>query len=181
MRRPMYVCTTCSEHFTRRYSANRHNDKIHSGMAEIVPYIDYMAGRNSGQYLASQPSRYRSNQRYTPSNRNYQGNFGSGTVADTGVAPRAEYFVKGPFLPNASSYSSTTTSRQPTEAGSQFQESNPKIEELRLLLAHYASQEEARQILEWAKIGLRRGDEKFLNDKLQQLRALAKSQGWRPF
>jgi hypothetical protein len=89
--------------------------------------------------------------------------------------------VKGPFLPNASSYSPTTTSRQPTEAGSRFRESNPKIEELRLLLANYASQEEASLNLEWAKIGLRKGNEKFLNDKLQQLRALAKSQDWRPF
>ena len=88
--------------------------------------------------------------------------------------------MKGPFLPNASTYSSNTTSRQPREADSKFQESNPKMEELRLLLAHYASQEEARKILEWAKIGLRKGDEKFLTDK-SQLRALAKSQGWRPF
>ena len=126
MVRPMYVCTTCSEHFTRRYSAKRHNEKIHFGSAEFVPYIDYMAGRNSGQYLASHPSRYRSNQRHTPSNRNYQSNFGSGTVADIGVAHRAEYFVKGPFLPNASTYSSNTTSRQPRKLIANFKKATQK-------------------------------------------------------
>ncbi len=167
----MYVCTTCSQHFTRRYSASRHNSSLHFGRAEIVPYIDYMAGRNSGQYLASNPSWYRSNQRHTPSNRNFQGNFGGGTVADTGGSLRTDNFVQGRSLPDASTYLSTPTS----------QESNPKIEELRALLAEYTSPQEARKILEWAKIGLRRGDEKFLNLKLQQLRGFAKSQGWRPF
>jgi hypothetical protein len=176
MGRPMYVCATCSQHFTRRYSANRHNSSIHIGRAEIVPYIDYMAGRNSGQYLASHPSRYRSNPRHTPSNPNYQRYLGSKTVADTGGSLRTDYFVQGPSLPNASTYSSTPTFRQ-----REFQESNPKIEELRALLAQYASPHEAAKILEWVKIGLKQGDEKFLNQELQQFRELAKSQGWKPF
>jgi hypothetical protein len=51
-----YVCTACSEHFTRKFSGQRHNFNIHSGRSEIVPYIEYMAGRSSGQYLTSHPS-----------------------------------------------------------------------------------------------------------------------------
>ncbi|MGB6592108.1 MAG: hypothetical protein WBE68_11425, partial [Candidatus Nitrosopolaris sp.] len=59
MGRPNYVCTVCSEHFTRKYSGKRHNFNIHSGRSEIVPYIEYMTGRSSGRYLASHPSWYR--------------------------------------------------------------------------------------------------------------------------
>jgi hypothetical protein len=47
-----------SQHFTRKYSANRHNSNIHSGRSEIVPYIEYIVGRSSGRYLASHPSWY---------------------------------------------------------------------------------------------------------------------------
>ena len=59
MGRLTYVCATCSEHFTRKYSAKRHNFNVHAGRSEIVPYIEYMAGRSSGRYLASHPSWYR--------------------------------------------------------------------------------------------------------------------------
>jgi hypothetical protein len=46
MDRPSYVCTVCSEHFPRKYSAKRHNHNIHNGAAEIVRLIDYLAGRS---------------------------------------------------------------------------------------------------------------------------------------
>ena len=59
MRRPTHVCATCSEHFTRRYSATRHNLTIHKGIGEIVPYLEYLVGRNSGRYRPSHPSLYR--------------------------------------------------------------------------------------------------------------------------
>ena len=36
-----------------------HNLNIHKGRSEIVPFIEYMAGRSSGKYLASHPSWYR--------------------------------------------------------------------------------------------------------------------------
>ena len=45
----------CSETFTRRYSAKRHNNNLHYGAAEIVRLIDYLAGRSSGQYTANNP------------------------------------------------------------------------------------------------------------------------------
>ncbi len=51
MDRLTYVCTVCSEHFTRKYSAKRHNQNIDSGAAEIVRLIDYLAGRSSRQYM----------------------------------------------------------------------------------------------------------------------------------
>jgi hypothetical protein len=59
MGRLTHVCATCSEHFTRRYSATRHNLTIHNGRGEIVPLLEYLVGRNSGRYHASHPSWYR--------------------------------------------------------------------------------------------------------------------------
>ncbi len=77
MSRPNYVCTTCSEHFTRKYSAKRHNLTIHSnGGGEIVPLVEYLVGRNSGRYQASHPSRYR-----RPSKETRIHNFGHATAA----------------------------------------------------------------------------------------------------
>ena len=60
MGRPNYVCTTCSEHFTRKHSAKRHNITVHhNNGGEIVPLVEYLVGRNSGKYQASHPSRHR--------------------------------------------------------------------------------------------------------------------------
>lgn len=59
MGRLEYVCTTCEEHFTRRYSATRHNTTIHGNTAEIVSLLEYLVGRSSGRYRASYPFWYR--------------------------------------------------------------------------------------------------------------------------
>jgi hypothetical protein len=59
MGRPTYVCATCSEHFTRRYSARRHNLTIHDNRGEIVPLLEYIVGRKNGRYRASHPFWYR--------------------------------------------------------------------------------------------------------------------------
>jgi hypothetical protein len=59
MGRATYVCATCEEHFTRRYSATRHNRTIHKGIGEIVTLLEYLVGRSSGRYRPSHPSLYR--------------------------------------------------------------------------------------------------------------------------
>jgi hypothetical protein len=83
MGRPNYVCTTCSEHFTRKYSAKRHNITVHhNNGGDIVPLLEYLVGRNSGRYHASHPFWYRRNGK-----RIHQ--IGRPTVADyVGDAPR---------------------------------------------------------------------------------------------
>jgi hypothetical protein len=77
MARPSYVCTICSEHFTRRYSAQRHNNNLHYGAAEIVRLIDYLAGRSSGQYTPNNPFWFKRKIPY--------GDVGSLTIADSAV------------------------------------------------------------------------------------------------
>ena len=154
MSRPNYVCTICSEHFTRKYSAYRHNSNLHGGRSEIVLYIEYMAGRSSGQYLASHPSWFRK-QRQVIANRSYPSDYH--VIADTASSFRSETLLQ-PYpaaLPNLQ----TATVQQ-------------KFDELKILAAKFSFPQDARKILEWANIRLRQGDERFLNDKLEQFRVL---------
>jgi hypothetical protein len=159
MSRLSYVCATCSEHFTRKYSAKRHNFNVHAGRSEIVPYIQYMVGRNSGQYLASHPSWYRK-QRQLQVNRSYRSD---NRAADTASSLSPETLPQPYPLPDALPYSHTVTVQQ-------------KLDELRLLLGKFSSPHDAYIILELAKFNLRQGDERFLNERLEQFRMFA----WRP-
>lgn len=54
-----FVCTVCSETFTRKSGARRHNDSIHAGTALFVRFIDYVIGRIEGLYQPSDPRMYR--------------------------------------------------------------------------------------------------------------------------
>ncbi len=102
MSRANYVCTVCSEHFTRKYSANRHNSKVHGGRSEIVSYIEYMVGRSAGKYLASHPSWHRK-QRQLQVHRSYPSE--NYVVADTAGSFRLETLMQHYLLPNPSPYS----------------------------------------------------------------------------
>ena len=100
MSRPNYVCTVCSEHFTRKYSAYRHNSSLHGGRSEIVSYIEYIAGRSSGRYLVSHPSWHRK-QRQLQANRSYPSDIC--IIADTTSSLRPETLLQ-PYpaaLPNS--------------------------------------------------------------------------------
>lgn len=59
MPNPNYVCTICSQTFTRNWRGMVHRDNIHAGAGDIVRLIDYMIGRTNGQYLPGDPSLYR--------------------------------------------------------------------------------------------------------------------------
>src|SRR5215467_10744912 len=131
MGRPTYVCATCSEHFTRKHSAKRHNFNIHSGRSEIVPFIEYMAGRSSGKYLASHPSWFRK-QRQLQANRSYPSD--NRVIADRSFRP--ETSQRRYPLPDALPYSQTPTVQQ-------------KLDELRLLAGKFSSPQDAHKIVEW--------------------------------
>jgi hypothetical protein len=54
-----YVCTLCSQTFTRRWRGKTHNLNIHGGSSNIVRMIDYIVGRVNGAYLPSDPVLFR--------------------------------------------------------------------------------------------------------------------------
>jgi hypothetical protein len=80
-----YICTICSQDFTRKESGRRHNTNLHSGTATIVRYIDYIIGRISGHYLPSDPLLYRKNKKKKHTNissNNYDNGSGFKVIAD---------------------------------------------------------------------------------------------------
>jgi hypothetical protein len=129
-----------------------------------VPYIEYMAGRSSGRYLASHPSWYRK-QRQLQANHSYPSE--NHAIADTASSFRPETLQHPYPLPDASPYSQSHTIQQ-------------KLEELRLLLGKFSSPHDAHIILELAKFNLRQGDEGFLNERLEQFRMFDRHQAWKP-
>jgi hypothetical protein len=48
MGKPLYVCVTCSQDFTRGFDARRHNFKHHFKQAKIVSFLEYLIGRANG-------------------------------------------------------------------------------------------------------------------------------------
>jgi hypothetical protein len=160
----MYVCSACSEHFTRRYSGKRHNFNIHAGRSEILPFIEYMAGRSSGKYLPSHPSWYRK-QRQLQVNHRHQS---EPVASDTANSFRFQKLQR-PLPLNTAPYSQTATVYQ-----------LQKLEELWLLLGKFSSPQNVRVILELAKFNLRQGDEQFLNERLEEFRMLDRHQAWTP-
>lgn len=58
MRLPSWVCAVCSQHFTRKYSAKKHNFELHAGKGTIVRFMDYIIGRIDGKFLPDDPSRH---------------------------------------------------------------------------------------------------------------------------
>jgi hypothetical protein len=62
--RANYLCTLCSQTFTRKLSGEGHNLGLHSGMAPIVRFIDYIVGRIGGRYHPSNPLLFRHKNKY---------------------------------------------------------------------------------------------------------------------
>jgi hypothetical protein len=50
MSKVSWVCATGGQDFTRRCSANRHNNHIHYGNGIIVRFLEYVLGRTNGQF-----------------------------------------------------------------------------------------------------------------------------------
>jgi hypothetical protein len=157
MGRPNYVCTIRSQDFTRKFSGIRHNSNIHNGRAEIVRFVEYMAGRNSGKYHASHPSWYnrRSSFRNQPGLENL-------TIADDTSTFRYQNLQQPSPLP----YGSATTEQ--------------KLDEFRVLLEKHTSPTAGYKAFIWAKSQLSQGDDTYLNDALNNLRMRDKLQGRRP-
>jgi hypothetical protein len=51
--KPNWVCSNCGMWSTRKFSVKRHIINQHNGNASLVPYIDYLVGRQSGLYPPS--------------------------------------------------------------------------------------------------------------------------------
>jgi hypothetical protein len=51
MSKPNWACTGCGMYSSRRWSVERHILNLHDGISNVVPFVDYLVGRQSGFYL----------------------------------------------------------------------------------------------------------------------------------
>jgi hypothetical protein len=168
MRDP-YHCPYCHHSSTRRWNLDVHIRRKHGG--------------TPGRYLAS-------NHSY---NRNIQSHqFGSAIVVDNSIdnsfQPRyisQQTPLAGSGYPSENHViADTANSFWPENSQRHFPPAVPpypqtpavhqlrRLEELRLLLGKFSSPQNAYTILELAKFNLRQGDERFLNERLEQFRML---------
>jgi hypothetical protein len=191
MGRATYVCATCEEHFTRKYSAMRHNLTIHNGMGEIVTLLEYLVGRKSGRYRPSHPSLYRRR-------RGEKGipNFGHAqtAVADSmgdtfryrGLQQQGQYHhypqyqqqAPSPSIPLPSLPPPSTQDISPSQSmkttndqGTLSQETVLKIQELKRLVYKYAQYHHNPDVVIKCVTHFSiNGDNTLLDEKLEQLR-----------
>jgi hypothetical protein len=183
------VCATCSEHFTRRYSATRHNLTIHNGRGEIVRLLEYLVGRSSGRYRASHPFWYKRNKAQSSK-------LGAATIADSigdtfrprGLQQQTPFqSTPTPLLPPSASQPdppSPDFSPYPNERISQpihttndqvtrSQETMLKIQELKRLMYKYpqyhSNPDGVIKCVTYFSINC---DNTLLDEKLEQLRSI---------
>jgi hypothetical protein len=51
MSKPNWACSSCGMYSSRRWSVERHILNLHDGISNVVPFVDYLVGRQSGFYL----------------------------------------------------------------------------------------------------------------------------------
>ena len=168
MCRQSYVCTVCSETFSRKYSGKRHNNNLHYGAAEIVRLIDYLAGRSSGQYTANHPFWYK---RSNPYNK-----IGSATIADSvGDTGQPRYLPQQLPLGTSQYYPSPIYRPSPDDQnyGNGLSQKT-KLGELKKLVYKYPKfhNNSPDEIVRYAAYWSLNGDNKFLDEMLEQLRSI---------
>ena len=84
MGRITWVCATCAQHFTRFYSANRHNENLHNGGGQVVRLLDYMIGAINGKFQPNDPTAEQRRKKGTENNIIFGSN--SKMVKDTNRA-----------------------------------------------------------------------------------------------
>jgi hypothetical protein len=176
MGRPSYVCTVCSEHFTRKYSATRHNHNLHNGAAEIVRLIDYLAGRSSGQYTPNNPFWFKRHNPYD--------DVGSSVADSVGDAFQPRYIPQQTPLGTSQNGTNPMHTIHDQRYGNSFSETTTtklKIDELKRLMNKYPKyhNNDPDVIIQWAIHSCLNGDNTFLDDKLEQLRTMDRRlNGW---
>jgi hypothetical protein len=177
MGRPSYVCTVCSEHFTRKYSGKRHNKNLHNGMGEIVRLIDYLAGRFSGQYKPDNPFWYKRNNTYD--------NVGSSVADSVGDGFQPRYIPQQTPQGTSQYYTSPIHRPLPAMDDQRYgtglsRETIVKIDDLKRLANKYPQYcPNADGVLKFAIYNSINGDNTLLDNKLKQLRTIDRRlNGW---
>jgi hypothetical protein len=173
-----YVCALCSQDFTRRYSAYRHNRVLHHGQGTIVRMIDYVIGRIAGEYNPANPLAYSSRymQQASASSHLDETVFNPPLDARTSIAHNSSQALSSHTLHHNSEYN--PSNRQPNSKSEGPFFSTPKsgfttkLEEIeRVALTIYGADEGQRVIKEISLAVIQNGGKEEILDRcLEELR-----------
>jgi hypothetical protein len=177
MGRITWVCATCAEHFTRKYSASRHNDNLHFGNGLIVTLLDYIVGRASHQYLPSDP---RASKNYNPIIHEYTPRWLSKPVSQGIANDNRPYPANNNNNNNNNMYENSdpfsyyptpnTINNADDKPTNKAQDRIRKYDELRTLVAKYYTAEAAEKPLAFARWYLIQGDDRTMDEMLATVR-----------
>jgi hypothetical protein len=177
MGRITWVCATCAEHFTRKYSASRHNNNLHFGNGQIVTLLDYIVGRAAGQYL---PRDSRTSKNHNPFIHDYASKWQSKPVSQ-GIASNNRPYPAANRNSNNMYENSDLFHYYPTpnsinnaddKPADKVQDRKRKYDELRTFVAKHYTMEGAEKTLEVARWYLIQGDDRFIDELLAKFRKL---------
>jgi hypothetical protein len=155
------VCTTCGQGFTRRTSAIRHTNNLHSGQATIVKPYDYIIGRLRGDFSPGDPALYRRNRRNQTSSLVYNHHPQDRRNDTTVFGMQKDDWTHEPGSPNfkgltdyqerplypAFGLPTSQSHQEPSYGSNKLLERASKLEELRRLLYKYCPSQLACQAL----------------------------------
>jgi hypothetical protein len=177
MGRITWVCANCAEHFTRKYSASRHNNNLHFGNGQIVTLLDYIVGRASGQYLPSDP---RTRKNHNPLIHDYTPRWPSKPVSQGIASNNRPYPANNNNNNNNNMYENSdpfyyyptqnAISNADDKPANKLQDRKRKYDEIRTLVAKYYTAEAAEKKLAVAGWYLRQRDDRFIDELLATLR-----------
>ena len=177
MGRITWVCATCEEHFTRKYSASRHNNNLHFGNGLIVTLLDYIVGRASGQYLPSDP---RTRKNHNILIHDYTPRWPSKPVSQCIASSDRPYPANNNNNNNNNMYENSdpsyryptpnTTNNADDKPVNKVQDRTRKYDELKTFVTKYYTAEAAEKPLAVARWYLSQGDDRAMDELLASLR-----------
>jgi hypothetical protein len=182
-----WVCSTCSQGLTRKSSADRHNNNLHSGSAMIVRPFEYIIGRLNGKFPpTTDPLLFRHKNKNDKSRQNGDNN--SAYSHDNIPRPQNKIMMRNDYnsygIPSSDSQPDLphlVSSQEPfhnegiEEKQSSYSNGHlrslTKLEELHDLLNRHYSYQDAQQALALVYANLyNERNEDFLDTTLTQLR-----------
>jgi hypothetical protein len=184
-----WICAICSQGFTRKPSAKRHNDNLHSSGAKVVRPIEYMIGRLNGKFpVPHDPLSYRRNNKSQMNalgptlskpildirkDKRYDGNIRQQPIDNYTKWPQYLHSTLDTSIPQSlkkpSPYKSSGSLKE-------IEETKSKLEELRSLLNKLYPAWSASKQLVSVLCSVRQGDYDFLNERLTILRNIDRAQ-----
>ena len=173
-----WMCSLCGQGFTRRTSARRHNDHLHSAQSIIMRPMEYLVGRLQGHLPSPQdPLNYR---RPGPHHLRDEPSMVAHDNYEKPNQPPIDNFSRS-LNPNYYDSFSSFEPKYPKNSRSPASDQlsiGIKLKELAVLLNKHCTSDEAMVYLAWTNMNLSAGNVNILDTNLNLFRSLDGSKAY---